>query len=167
MHHAAALAIRQALTSQRRRRVVSWPMAQMSEYSIVTYEREPGHWRAAVSPKVLDRSRAPGKTVHSTVTPDDSASESEAKLAATRLIRENGGAVLAHSGNRTRELPDSDLILLPRVRVPPRSPIKSGTSSIIASLQPLTGKRMGSKFDRQRWQRRSRYDRCIVFSPKS
>ena len=87
MHHAAALAIGQALTSQRRRRVVSWPMAQMSEYSIVTYEREPGHWRAAVSPKVLDRSRAPGKTVHSTVTPDDSASESEAKLAATRLIR--------------------------------------------------------------------------------
>jgi hypothetical protein len=88
MHHAPALAISQALTSQRRRRVVSYPMAQISEYSIVTYEREPGHWRAAVSPKILDRSRAPGRTVHSTVTPDDSASESEAKLAATRLIRQ-------------------------------------------------------------------------------
>jgi hypothetical protein len=62
-------------------------MAHISEYSIVTYERKPGHWRAAVSPKILERSGAPGKTVHSTVTPDDSASESGAKLAATQLIR--------------------------------------------------------------------------------
>jgi hypothetical protein len=61
-------------------------MAHISEYSIVTYERKPGHWRAAVSPKVLDRS-APGKTVRSTVTPDDSTSESAAKLAAEQLIR--------------------------------------------------------------------------------
>jgi hypothetical protein len=87
MHHAAALAISQALTSLRRRRVVSSPMAHISDYLIVTYEREPGHWRAAVSPKIIDRSRAPGRTVHSTVTPDDSASESEAKLAAAKLIR--------------------------------------------------------------------------------
>jgi hypothetical protein len=62
-------------------------MAHTSEYSIVTYERKPGHWRAAVSPKLLDKSGAPGKTVHSTVTPDDSASEPEAKLAATQLIQ--------------------------------------------------------------------------------
>ena len=62
-------------------------MADISEYSIVTYEREPGHWRAAVSPKIIDRRGAPGRMVHSTVTPDDSASESEVKLAATRLIR--------------------------------------------------------------------------------
>jgi hypothetical protein len=62
-------------------------MAHISEYSIVTYERKPGHWRAAVSPKVVDGSGARGKTVHSTVTPDDSASESEAKLAAEQLIR--------------------------------------------------------------------------------
>jgi hypothetical protein len=62
-------------------------MAHISEYSIVTYERKPGHWRAAVSPKVLDRIGAPGKTVHSTVTPDDSASESGAKFAAEQLIR--------------------------------------------------------------------------------
>jgi hypothetical protein len=62
-------------------------MAHVSDYSIVTYERKPGHWRAAVSPTLLVKSAAPGKTVHSTVTPDDSASESEAKLAATRLIR--------------------------------------------------------------------------------
>jgi hypothetical protein len=62
-------------------------MAHISDYLIVTYEREPGHWRAAVSPTLLVKSGAPGRTVHSTVTPDDSASESEAKVAATRLIR--------------------------------------------------------------------------------
>jgi hypothetical protein len=62
-------------------------MARISDYSIVTYERKPGHWRAAVSPNPSDKSGAPGKTVHSTVTPDDSASESEAKLAATKLIQ--------------------------------------------------------------------------------
>ena len=63
-------------------------MAHISEYSIVTYERKPGHWRAAISPKVvLVKSGASGLTVHSTVTPDDSTSESAAKLAAEHLIR--------------------------------------------------------------------------------
>jgi hypothetical protein len=61
-------------------------MANISEYSIVIYERKPGHWRAAISPKVLDRNGAPGVTVRSIVTPDDSASESEARFAAGRLI---------------------------------------------------------------------------------
>ena len=59
----------------------------ISEYSIVTYERKPGHWRAAISPKVLVRSGAPGETVHNFVTPYDSASEAEAKFAAEHLIR--------------------------------------------------------------------------------
>jgi hypothetical protein len=62
-------------------------MVGLFEYLIVTYEREPGHWRAAVSPKVIDRRGAPGKTVHSTVTPDDCPSETEANLAAQQLIR--------------------------------------------------------------------------------
>jgi hypothetical protein len=62
-------------------------MAHISEYSIVTYERKPGCWRAAVSPKGVDRHRAPGSTVRSIITPDDSESESAAKLAAERLIR--------------------------------------------------------------------------------
>ena len=62
-------------------------MAHISEYSIVTYERKPGHWRAAVSPKVLERIGAPGLTVHSTVTPDDTESESAAMFAAEQLIR--------------------------------------------------------------------------------
>jgi uncharacterized protein (DUF1810 family) len=61
-------------------------MAHISEYSIVAYERKPGHWRAAIFPKIVDRSSAPGLTVHSTVTPNDSASESEAMLAADQLI---------------------------------------------------------------------------------
>ena len=61
-------------------------MAHISDYFIVTYERKPGHWRAAVSPKIIDRRGAPGRTVHSTVTPDDSASESEAKLAAAKRV---------------------------------------------------------------------------------
>jgi hypothetical protein len=26
-------------------------MAHISDYSIVAYERKPGHWRAAISPK--------------------------------------------------------------------------------------------------------------------
>ena len=64
-----------------------WPIAHISEYSIVTYERKPGHWRAAISPKVLVKSGASGLTVHSVIAPDDSASESAAKLAAELLIR--------------------------------------------------------------------------------
>jgi hypothetical protein len=62
-------------------------MAHISDYSIVTYERKPGHWRAAISPKVLVKSGASGLTVHSVIAPDDSASESAAKLAAELLIR--------------------------------------------------------------------------------
>jgi hypothetical protein len=41
-----------------------------------------GHWRAAISPKILVRSGAPGVTVHNFVTPYDSASEAEAQFAA-------------------------------------------------------------------------------------
>ena len=62
-------------------------MTHISEYSIVTYERNLGHWPAAISPKVLDGSGARSATGRSIVTPDDSASESEAKFAARRLIR--------------------------------------------------------------------------------
>jgi hypothetical protein len=53
-------------------------MAHISEFSIVTYERKPKHWRAAISPKILFSSSAPGVTVHHFVTPyDDSASEAQ------------------------------------------------------------------------------------------
>jgi hypothetical protein len=61
-------------------------MANISEYSIVAYQRKPGHWRAAVFPKPRFGIVVDGATVFSIVTPDDSASESEAKLEAERLI---------------------------------------------------------------------------------
>jgi len=61
-------------------------MAHMSDYSIVTYERKPGHWRAAVARKIRSGT-IHGDKVLSIVTPDDYASESEAELAAEKLIR--------------------------------------------------------------------------------
>jgi hypothetical protein len=61
-------------------------MANVSEFSIVTYLRKPGHWRAAVIPNVRIRSVG-GERVRSVVTPDDFASEAEAQLAAEQLIR--------------------------------------------------------------------------------
>jgi hypothetical protein len=62
------------------------PMAHISEYSIVTYERRPGLWRAAIAPfrrSILD---IKGRTVNSFVTPDDFASEVDAKFAAEKII---------------------------------------------------------------------------------
>jgi hypothetical protein len=53
-------------------------MANVSEFSIVTYLRKPGHWRAAIFPKA--RNRAGGETVVSVVTPDDFASEAESAV---------------------------------------------------------------------------------------
>jgi hypothetical protein len=50
-------------------------MAIISEFSIVSYERKPGHWRAAITRKSRDGSEVQGETVRSVVTPDDYASE--------------------------------------------------------------------------------------------
>jgi hypothetical protein len=60
-------------------------LADISDFSIVTYERKPGCWRAAMK-------RSAGVIVgggkeRSVVTPDDYASESDAELAAQKLIR--------------------------------------------------------------------------------
>jgi hypothetical protein len=62
-------------------------MADISKFSIITYERKPGHWRAAIIPKASSAIVEAGDTVRSVVTPDDCASESEAELAAQKLIR--------------------------------------------------------------------------------
>jgi hypothetical protein len=62
-------------------------MADISQYSIVTYERRPGHWRAAITPYAHSGFFIRGKTTTSFVTPDDSVSESEAKFAAEKIIR--------------------------------------------------------------------------------
>jgi hypothetical protein len=61
-------------------------LAHISEYSIVTYERKPGQWRAAVTRKV-GTGAVRGDKVLSIVTPDDYGSESEAELAAEKLIK--------------------------------------------------------------------------------
>jgi hypothetical protein len=62
-------------------------IAHISEYSIVTYQRKPGCWHAAITRKVRSGVVVGGDKVRSVVTPDDSGSESEAELAAEKLIR--------------------------------------------------------------------------------
>jgi hypothetical protein len=62
-------------------------MADISEFSIVTYERKPGCWRAAVTRKSSAGMVVRGDKVRSVVTPDDYASESDAQLAAQKLIK--------------------------------------------------------------------------------
>jgi hypothetical protein len=62
-------------------------MADISEFSIVTYERKPGHWRAAITPIRRSGTFIHGKTISSIVTPDDFASEPDAKFAAEKMIR--------------------------------------------------------------------------------
>jgi hypothetical protein len=62
-------------------------VAELSQFSIVTYERRPGHWRAAVTPFRQASGFILGKTTSSFVTPDDFASEPEAKSAAEKMIR--------------------------------------------------------------------------------
>jgi hypothetical protein len=62
-------------------------MAHISEFTIVTYQRKPACWRAAISRKDHSKSVVGSDTVLSLVTPDDSASEAAALLAAEQLIR--------------------------------------------------------------------------------
>ena len=62
-------------------------MVDVSEFSIVPYERKPGHWRAAITRKPRTGSVVDGAKVRSIVTPDDYASEAEARLAAEKMIR--------------------------------------------------------------------------------
>ena len=80
---------RSPLTSWRRWRGVFYgdDVAEISQFSIVTYERRPGYWRAAITPYRQSSGFILGKTTSSFVTPDDFASESEAKLAAEKIIR--------------------------------------------------------------------------------
>ncbi len=62
-------------------------MADISKFSIVTYERKPAHWRAAITQKVRAGIAVGGGKVRSIVTPDDYASDAEAQAAAEKLIR--------------------------------------------------------------------------------
>jgi hypothetical protein len=62
-------------------------MADISKFSILTYQRKPGHWRAAITPVRDSGSGTSTETVISTVTPDDFASEVDAQSAAEKIIR--------------------------------------------------------------------------------
>jgi hypothetical protein len=62
-------------------------MANVSEFSIITYLRKPGRWRAANIPNMRIGECVDGERVRSVLTPDDFASETEAQLAAEKLIR--------------------------------------------------------------------------------
>ena len=55
-------------------------MANVSEFSIVTYLRKPGHWRAAIIPNKRIGECGGGERVRSVVTPDDFASEDRFSL---------------------------------------------------------------------------------------
>jgi hypothetical protein len=79
----------QSLTSQNKRREVCFrdDLAEIFQFSIVTYERRLGHWCAAITPYPHADAFIRGKTTSSFVTPDDSASESDAKSAAEKIIR--------------------------------------------------------------------------------
>jgi hypothetical protein len=61
-------------------------MAALSLFSIVAYERKPGHWRAAITPIRRSGTVIQGKTTSSIVTPDDFASEADATFAAQKII---------------------------------------------------------------------------------
>jgi hypothetical protein len=62
-------------------------MADISQYSIVTYERRPGYWRAAITPVRRPSTFIQGRTISSIVTPDDFESEPDARFAAEKIIR--------------------------------------------------------------------------------
>jgi hypothetical protein len=62
-------------------------MADISKFSIVTYERKPGQWRAAITPIRGSGPLPQTGTVQSIVTPDDFASEVDAQSTAEKIIK--------------------------------------------------------------------------------
>jgi len=62
-------------------------MADISKFSILTYQRKPGHWRAAITPVRHYGAATSTESVISTITPDDFASEVDAQSAAEKIIR--------------------------------------------------------------------------------
>ena len=61
-------------------------MTNISQFAIVTHERRPRHWRAAITPVGRSGNIVRGRTVLSIVTPDDSISEPDANFAAEQII---------------------------------------------------------------------------------
>jgi hypothetical protein len=62
-------------------------MADPAGFEIVTYQRQPGVWRASVTPTGRSNS---GKIIRSIVTPDDCVTEEEARKSAMRAIKNIG-----------------------------------------------------------------------------
>jgi hypothetical protein len=63
-------------------------MAKPSDYRIVTFQRQPGLWRANMTPIVLPAAITRGAAIRGFVTAEDSKSEEDAVIAANRAIRE-------------------------------------------------------------------------------
>jgi hypothetical protein len=62
-------------------------MADKSRFVIVTYQRSPGNWRAAITPDSHSGLLIRGRTMTSFITPDDFTSESDAMFEAEQIIR--------------------------------------------------------------------------------
>ena len=63
-------------------------MAKTSDYRIVTFQRQPGLWRANMTPIVQPATITRGAAIRGFVTAEDSKSEEDAVIAANRAIRE-------------------------------------------------------------------------------
>ena len=59
-------------------------MADPAGFEIVTYQRQPGLWRASVTPSGRSNS---GKIMRSIITPDDCVTEEDARKSAMRAIK--------------------------------------------------------------------------------
>jgi len=64
------------------------PMAKTSDYRIVTFQRQPGLWRANMTPIVPPATLTRGAALRGFVTAEDSKSEEDAVIAANRAIRD-------------------------------------------------------------------------------
>ena len=63
-------------------------MAKPSDYRIITFQRQPGLWRANMTPIVQPATITRGAAIRGFVTPHDSKSEEDAVIAANRAIKE-------------------------------------------------------------------------------
>jgi hypothetical protein len=63
-------------------------MAKPSDYRIITFQRQPGLWRANMTPIVLPTTITRGAAIRGFVTAEDSKSEEDAVVAANRAIKE-------------------------------------------------------------------------------
>ncbi|WKA29296.1 hypothetical protein [Bradyrhizobium roseum] len=80
-----------ARQDDRQRTAKRTAMAKTSDYRIVTFQRQPGLWRANMTPIVQPATITRGDAIRGFVTAEDSKSEEDAVIAAHRAIRELDG----------------------------------------------------------------------------